>query len=531
MTTDVVVLGSGAAGLSAALAARPVREVMLITKDTLDAGSTNWAQGGLAAVLDPADSLENHVHDTLEAGAGLCDEGAVRTLVTEAPTAIRYLMRLGASFDAGVHEEFALTREGGHSHSRIVHAGGDQSGAEVQRTLDESVRLAGVTVVERAFGLDLLIGRTTSGERTVAGVRVAMLDDSGGVESVGHVFARAVVVATGGYGQVYASTSNPPAVTGDGIALALRAGVEACDLEFVQFHPTVLWRGADAKGQQALISEALRGEGAFLIDAAGRRVMENVHPQADLAPRDVVAAAIASRMAEAPAGVVDHVYLDARGIANLATRFPTITAKCREAGIDPVRELIPVAPAAHYVCGGVCATLDGTTSLAGLYVVGEAARTGVHGANRLASNSLTEGVVAGTRVGRALSWNLPDAAQAGTVDDLDGTPGELVDSYHRAAMRSAMSRFVGVLRTPDGLDNAASILRTLSLNASSRVVPTRQAFEATNMLTVAVAVVEAARRRTESRGCHRRTDVTEQLDSWRHPQEVRLDEGIVTVDR
>ena len=531
MTTDVVVLGSGAAGLSAALAARPVREVMLITKDTLDAGSTNWAQGGLAAVLDPADSLENHVHDTLEAGAGLCDESAVRTLVEEAPTAIRYLMRLGASFDAGVHEEFALTREGGHSHSRIVHAGGDQSGAEVQRTLDESVRLAGVTVVEHAFGLDLLIGRTADGVRAVAGVRVAMLDEGGGVESVGHVFARAVVVATGGYGQVYASTSNPPAVTGDGIALALRAGVEACDLEFVQFHPTVLWRGADAKGQQALISEALRGEGAFLIDAAGRRVMEGVHPQADLAPRDVVSAAIAARMAEAPAGVVDHVYLDARGIENLAQRFPTITAKCREAGIDPVRELIPVAPAAHYVCGGVCATLDGTTSLPGLFVVGETARTGVHGANRLASNSLTEGIVAGTRVGRELSWHLPDAVGVSTVGAADDTApeGELVDSYHRAAMRSAMSRFVGVLRTPDGLERAASILRTLSLNASSRVVPTRQAFEATNMLTVAVAVVEAARRRTESRGCHRRTDVTTQRDEWRHMQEVSLVDGVVVV--
>ncbi|MEY2966167.1 MAG: L-aspartate oxidase, partial [Actinomycetota bacterium] len=333
------------------------------------------------------------------------------------------------------------------------------------------------------------------------------------------------------YGQVYASTSNPPAVTGDGVALAMRAGVEVCDLEFVQFHPTVLWRGADSKGQQALISEALRGEGAFLIDAAGRRVMDGVHVQADLAPRDVVAAAIARRMAEAPAGVVDHVYLDARGIENLAMRFPTITAKCREAGIDPVRELIPVAPAAHYACGGVCATLDGTTSLQGLFVVGEAARTGVHGANRLASNSLTEGVVAGTRVGRELSWNLPPAVEAGSVGTADDAAhdGELVDSYHRAAMRSAMSRFVGVLRTPDGLDRAADILRTLSLNASSRVVPTRQAFEATNMLTVAVAVVEAARRRTESRGCHRRSDVTEQRPEWLVTQEVTLDNGEVTV--
>ena len=520
--TDVVVLGSGAAGLSAALAARPVREVVLITKDTLDAGSTNWAQGGLAAVLDPADSLENHVRDTVRAGAGLCDEQAVRDLVTQAPTAIRYLMELGASFDPGVHEGVALTREGGHSHRRIVHAGGDQSGAEVQRTLDESVRLAGVQVVEHAFGLDILVGTLPDGRRAAAGVRVAMLDEHGGVESVGEIRARAVVIATGGYGQVFASTSNPPAVTGDGVALALRAGLEVADLEFIQFHPTVLWRGSGATGQQALISEAVRGEGAILVDAAGRRVMEGVHPDADLAPRDVVASAISSRMAEAPAGVDDHVYLDARMIENFAERFPSITESCRDAGIDPSKELIPVAPAAHYVCGGVRASLDGSTSMPGVFVVGEAACTGVHGANRLASNSLTEGVVAGTRVGRELSWKLPDATEMpeGVVDTEN--QGELIDSYHRAAIRNAMSKWVGVLRTPDGLDTAHQILDTLSLNASSTVVPTRKAFEATNMLTVAAAVVEAARRRLESRGCHRRTDVTVPVEMWQHHLVSRL---------
>ncbi|MFM8827081.1 MAG: L-aspartate oxidase, partial [Actinomycetota bacterium] len=375
--TDVVVLGSGAAGLSAALAARPVRDVLLITKDTLDAGSTGWAQGGLAAVLDPNDSIENHVEDTLAAGAGLCDENAVRTLVSEAPVAIRYLMRLGASFDPGAHEGVALTREGGHSHRRIVHAGGDQSGAEVQRTLDESVRLAGVRIIERAFGLDLIVGTDQRGRRAVAGITVALLDENGAVESVGTVTARAVVIATGGYGQVYASTSNPPAVTGDGIALAIRAGVPVADLEFIQFHPTVLWRGAEARGQQALISEAVRGEGAILLDAAGRRVMAGVHPQEDLAPRDVVASAISRRMAESPAGIDDHVYLDARRIDSFADRFPSITASCVDAGIDPQRELIPVAPAAHYVCGGVRADIDGTTSMPGLFVVGEAACTGV----------------------------------------------------------------------------------------------------------------------------------------------------------
>jgi len=521
---DVVVLGSGAAGLSAALAARPVRDVLIITKDTLDAGSTAWAQGGLAAVLDPRDSIEEHVQDTLAAGAGLCDEANVRMLVAEAPTAIRYLQRLGAAFDRS-ENELALTREGGHSHRRIVHAGGDQSGAEVQRTLDESVRLAGVRVVERAFALDVVVGETAHGQRAVAGVKVAMLDQSGDVQSVGIVNARAVIIATGGYGQVYASTSNPPAVTGDGIALALRAGVEAQDLEFIQFHPTVLWCGPDATGQQALISEAVRGEGAILLDAAGQRVMKGVHPQEDLAPRDVVASAISQRMSESPAGVGDHVYLDARRIEKFEERFPSITSSCRAVGIDPQRELIPVAPAAHYVCGGVKATLNGETSLTGLFVVGEAACTGVHGANRLASNSLTEGVVAGTRVGRALSWELPDKV----VSVEDDVEGQLIDSYHRAALRSAMSRYVGVLRTPDGLASAARILNTLGSNASDTVVPTRKAFEATNMLTIATAVVEAARTREESRGCHRRTDFDAPSDTWLRHLTCRIVDGHVEV--
>ena len=523
--TDVVVLGSGAAGLSVALAARPVRDVILITKDTLDAGSTQWAQGGLAAVLDPNDSIENHVRDTLAAGAGLCNEAAVRTLVTEAPTAIRYLSRLGAAFDPGVDGGIALTREGGHSHDRIVHAGGDQSGAEVQKTLDESVRLAGVRVVEHAFGIDVLIGINDQGQRCVAGVRVALLDENGDVESVGDVTARAVVVATGGFGQVYASTSNPSAVTGDGIALALRAGVEIADIEFIQFHPTVLWTSADATGQQALISEAVRGEGAVLVDAAGERIMKGVHPQEDLAPRDIVAAAISKRMSESPAGVDDHVFLDARSIGErFATRFPSITAACLAAGINPAHDLIPVAPAAHYACGGIRADLDGVTSLKGLFAVGEAACTGVHGANRLASNSLTEGIVAGTRVGRALSWSLPITVASG----LDERTSGLLPAEWRAELRSTMSKHVGVLRSPNGLLSARNTLERLQDKVGSDVIATRRSLEATNLLTVAVAVVAAATARTESRGCHRRTDFTEALPEWqRHLLVIDADGTIV----
>ena len=252
--TDVVVLGSGAAGLAAALAARPVRDVLIVTKDTLDAGSTAWAQGGLAAVFDPADTFAEHVRDTLDAGGGLCDESAVTSLVRDAPTAIDYLEKMGAAFDPGADGSRALSREGGHSRSRIVHAGGDQSGAEIQRTLDENAINAGVEVLENAFALDLVFGPDlASGKRQVAGIRIALLNGDGTVKSVGVVTARAIVIATGGYGQVFASTSNPPAVTGDGHALALRAGLTLRDLEFVQFHPTVLWQEVGSTKQQVLI--------------------------------------------------------------------------------------------------------------------------------------------------------------------------------------------------------------------------------------------------------------------------------------
>jgi len=521
---DVVVLGSGAAGLAAALAVRPVRSVLVVTKDVLNAGSTGWAQGGLAAVLAPTDTFEDHVRDTLAAGAALFDKAVVRELVAEAPTAIRYLMRLGAAFDPEAEGEGpALTMEGGHSHRRIVHSGGDRSGAEVQRTLDESATAAGAEVLERAFALDLVLGRHLNGSPQVAGVSLAMLDPRGSVDSVGTITARAVVLATGGYGQVFASTSNPPAVTGDGLAMALRAGLEGRDIEFVQFHPTVMWRGPDAVGQQALVSEAVRGEGAVLYDGAGRRVMVGVHPQEDLAPRDVVAAAISRRMAEAPGGIDDHVFLDATHLGpRFYERFPSITAACREIGIDPARERIPVAPAAHYACGGVPARLDGTTALAGLYAVGEVACTGVHGANRLASNSLTESVVAGTRLGRDLAWELPERVDGELAVGAEvGTA--IVEGAHRVEVHSTMSRNVGVLRDAASLQTAGDTLEAVAGKADPAGTPSRASWETTNILTVASAVVAAAARRTESRGSHRRTDFPDVRDEWLRHIDVRLD--------
>lgn len=538
LDVDVVVLGSGAAGLSAALAARPVRSVLVVTKDVLEAGSTQWAQGGLAGVLDPADSVENHVQDTLAAGVGLCDEGVVRELVEEAPKSIRYLMRLGAAFDPdhspeprpGLDIDIALTREGGHSHDRIVHSGGDRSGAEVQRTLDESVLGAGVDVMNHAFALDLVMGVSADGADQVAGVRVARTDPQGVVTSVGTVTARAVVIACGGYGQVFASTSNPPAVTGDGIAMALRAGLAVRDTEFVQFHPTVMWRGPDARGQQALVSEAVRGEGAILFDAEGERIMEGVHPQEDLAPRDVVSAAISARMAEAPGGVDDHVYLDATHMGErFAERFPSIFTACREIGLDPTVDRIPVAPAAHYSCGGIAATLGGTTALAGLFAIGEVTSTGVHGANRLASNSLTESIVTGTRVGRDLAWELPARAD---IESVTGVPAghELFDPDRLRELRTEMSRHVGVMRNDTELTMAMGALGSLARSASSDIEASRASWEATNLVTIASAIVSAALARTESRGCHRRSDHPRTEADWvRHLEVVLDDVGSIEV--
>ena len=510
---DVVVVGSGVAGVTAALSTRdalPDRNVLLVTKSLLDEGSTRWAQGGIAAALGPGDTPEQHLADTLAAGAGICDEDAVRALVTDGPGAVRRLIALGARFDADAGGVLEPTREGGHLRRRVAHAGGDATGAEVSRALLCALAEAGagaeegvgIDVIEHAMSLDLLL----SYDGRVSGLTLHVIGE-GQRDGVGAVHAPAVVLATGGMGQVYSATTNPPVSTGDGVAMAMRAGAEAADLEFVQFHPTVLWLGPAARGRQPLISEAVRGEGAVLVDASGRRFMTGRHPLADLAPRDVVAKAIMNVMAETG---TDHVYLDGTdlGAAVWEHRFPTILASCLEHGIDPVREPIPVVPAAHYASGGVRTDLRGRTNVGGLYACGEAACTGVHGANRLASNSLLEGLVFAERIGADLAAGLPPRS-APAPDERE--PG-LLDPSATEQIQHLMTERAGVLRSGPGLTAAADALRKLGDLQPAK--PSLAAWEATNLHLLATALVSSASLRTETRGSHWREDYPDPSPEW-----------------
>ncbi|MEV0276863.1 L-aspartate oxidase [Streptomyces sp. NPDC050610] len=556
LEADVIVIGSGVAGLTAALrCAAAGAKVTVVTKARLDDGSTRWAQGGIAAALGDGDTPDQHLDDTLVAGAGLCDEAAVRSLVTEGPAAVRRLIATGAHFDTAAETgEILLTREGGHHRRRIAHAGGDATGAEISRALVEAVRAAGIETVENALVLDLL----KDADGRAAGVTLHVMGE-GRRDGVGAVRAPAVVLATGGMGQVFSATTNPAVSTGDGVALALRAGAEVSDLEFVQFHPTVLWLGPDAEGQQPLVSEAVRGEGAHLVDADGVRFMLGQHELAELAPRDIVAKAIMRRMRERDA---EHMYLDARhfGARMWETRFPTILAACRAHGIDPVTEPIPVAPAAHYASGGVRTDLRGRTTVPGLYACGEVACTGVHGANRLASNSLLEGLVFAERIAAEVTADAttdvtadvtapgdagaseaaPGALGARTEADFEeqaGAPAApaaptsaaraaetaLVAPEARFAIQRVMATGAGVLRSAASLAEAATRLTRLhdgAVDALARegktAEPSVETWETTNLLLVARVLVAAAQRREETRGCHWREDHPERDDAAWH---------------
>jgi L-aspartate oxidase len=480
---DVVVIGTGVAGLVAALAAhRRGRKVLVLSKASETA--TFYAQGGIAVVLPRNDdSVEAHVADTLAAGGGLCDPDAVRSIVADGYRAVAELVDDGARFDEAAPGQWALTREGGHTRRRIIHAGGDATGAEVQRALDNAAALLDIRRNHTALQILHEHGAVTG---------VLVLSEDG----LGVVHTASVILATGGLGHLYAATTNPEGSTGDGIALAQWADLPVRDLEFIQFHPTMLFDGHRG-GRRPLITEAIRGEGAILIDAQGNSVTHGVHPMGDLAPRDVVAAAIDARLA---ATGDPCVYLDARGIDEFERRFPTVTAACRAAGIDPTRQPIPVVPGAHYSCGGVVTDVYGRTELAGLFAAGEVARTGMHGANRLASNSLLEGLVVGGRAGKAAAQHAADA---------DATHAEMPElptrrAMPRADLQRAMSRYASVVRDTEGLRQLAGELAT----ATPRVIRSRNDFEDIALTTTAGAVAAAALARTESVGCHHRRSLT-----------------------
>ncbi|OLF16109.1 L-aspartate oxidase [Actinophytocola xanthii] len=507
---DLVVVGTGVAGLTAALRARELGlRVLVVTKEAADGGNTRWAQGGVAVVLGdmPDDSVRRHVEDTLVAGGGLCDLEATTRIIGAGPAAVARLRARGAVFD-GPPERLARTREGGHTALRVVHAGGDATGAEVERALLAASRDGGLPVLEHHVAVDTL--RTPAGE--VAGLLVL---DGDGVPGV--LTAPAVLLATGGLGQLYQATSNPAVATADGVALALRAGAPVQDLEFVQFHPTVLYTGEGARGRCPLVTEAVRGEGAVLVDSTGARVMAGVHPLADLAPRDVVSAAINRRLA---ALGEDHVFLDATHLdrPTFERRFPTVLAACQAAGVDPVVDPIPVSPAAHFACGGVMSTVDGRTAVPGLYAAGEVARTGLHGANRLASNSLLEGLVVGARAAEAVAADLAAAPRA--ERRLAACPPvPVAPAAGRDTLQRVMSRYAGIGRDAEGLAVVGSVL---DVSAVDRPLSSRAAVEDAALTLTARALIAAAQARTESRGCHVRTDFPQVDEGFAHGLAVRL---------
>ena len=491
--TRFLVVGSGVAGLHTAWRASELGGVLLLTKRSLFDSATSYAQGGIAAALGAGDSTELHRRDTLAAGAALCDAAAVEVLVEEGPARVRELQAAGARFDLepGTNR-FLLGREAAHSRKRIVHAHGDQTGAEVARTLVHRVRRSKrIRVLERARVLDLIVHRGQC-----VGVRASVQGEAT------EIIADVTVLATGGGGQAYRYTTNPVVATGDGYAIAHRSGVTLADMEFVQFHPTAL---DTPENPLALISEAVRGEGATLVNEKGARFMKKIHKLAELAPRDVVARAIARQQHGGR-----RVFLDARKLASsFARRFPGILALCTARGIDPRRDLIPVTPAAHYMMGGIVTDLRGRSDLDRLYAVGEVSRTGVHGANRLASNSLLEGLVFAERVARDIidaaeltsvpragTWKVPVLVDRGAAQ----VAADLV--------REVMWRDAGVIRNAAGLRSARQRLQEIEQR-----LPVG-ATEEVNLVQTAQLVVEGARQRKESRGGHYRSDYPRPRKEW-----------------
>ncbi|MBM4018029.1 MAG: L-aspartate oxidase [Planctomycetes bacterium] len=509
--TDVVVLGSGVAALRAALEMAPALQVTILTKSRMTESNSYYAQGGIAAAVAPPDTIADHMADTLATGCGLSDEAVVRQVVTAAPECIRELIEWGAAFDQS-GGRINVGREGGHSAPRILHARGDETGKEITSALlRRAADCESIDIREDTFAIDLL---------TVEGAVVGVLAWHA-VRGLFVVRARRTVLATGGLGRIYRETSNPEVATGDGLAMAYRAGAVLADMEFVQFHPTTLYI---AGASRHLVSETVRGEGGRLVDKAGRPFMHEYHPQADLAPRDVVSRAIVEHIRKTGE---THVFLDLAHLgAEARKRFPGIAKACMQFGIDISKDRIPVRPAAHYMIGGVKVDAAGRTGLPGLHACGEVTATGLHGANRLGSNSLLEGLVYGREVGRRLAAELAggqasgaaarDAPQRVRSDVARSTRGELNLGDVRNSLRSLMWRNVGIVRTAEDLLEADSLIEFWQSYVLDKIFDQPAGWELQNMLALGRLMAHAALVRTETRGVHYRSDFPQRDDEhWR----------------
>jgi len=522
--TDTLVIGAGIAGLRAAIAASDHGETIVLAKGDLKHTNTAWAQGGIAAVTTTSDSTDSHVRDTMVAGAGLCDEPAVRQIIDAGPSHLRELVSWGMRLDRDASGQILVGREGGHSASRIVHTDGDATGRELQRcVLDRVLELkrtgSPLRVFENCFALDLITASNDPGAPVMGAIT---WHAKYGLQMV---WAKATVLASGGAGMLYRETTNPPQATADGLAMAYRAGASLADMAFMQFHPTTLYLPGASR---SLITEAVRGEGAHLLDASGNRFMLDVHPLAELAPRDIVSKAIVRQIAKQGGS---HVHLDCRPIPHFSDRFPGIAALLKRFELDPAKDLIPVHPAAHYMIGGVRTDLCARTDVPGLYAAGEVASCGLHGANRLASNSLLEGLVMGEVAGRmAAEMKLPPASRPGVsngwatatrnapiplVSDIrPSDSGELDLNDVRSSLRSAMWKNVGIERTAARLRDAGAMFDFWAKYTLDKIFDEPRGWETQNMLLVGALVARSASWREESRGCHTRDDFAAPRDTF-----------------